>query len=104
MKVSLTTVLGAAALIYAGAVIISKAPSNTAPGFVKADIKAMKESIRTEFEKREGIEVVEVEMIRESDTKATGFVKLKTRLLGEIMKSCSATMELDSNRYIWRCE
>jgi hypothetical protein len=72
-------------------------------GFSNADLEAMKTHIKTEFEKQPGITVTEVEMIRESSKKATGFVKIRMPLVGEIMKSCTATMGQD-NRYIWRCE
>jgi len=72
------------------------------PGFTNPDIEAMKDIIKQEFEKREGVKVIEVEMIKESSTKAIGFVKLQVPLFGQITKSCSATMG-ESGRYIWEC-
>ena len=43
-------------------------------------------------------------MLKESSTKAAGFVKLQVPLVGEIMKSCSATMMEEGKRYIWQCQ
>lgn len=72
-------------------------------GFAKADLDAMKKSIRTEFEKRDGITVVDVVMLRETPKKATGYVKLKAPVLGEITKPCGATMA-EGGQYIWQCQ
>jgi hypothetical protein len=73
------------------------------PGFSDADIEAIKKSIKTEFEKREGVTIVEVTMLKENSKKAIGLVKLNVPLVGEITKPCTATMGEDS-RYIWQCQ
>lgn len=79
-------------------------------GFSEADIEQAKQSIRSEYEKLPGLTVVDVEMIKVSPTKLTGFVKLKpdglpksVGALGEISKECSATMG-EHRRYIWQCK
>jgi hypothetical protein len=72
-------------------------------GFVDEDIESMKRSIKREFASREGVRVIEVDMMQESASKATGFVKLEIEGLGKISKSCSATMEQSGKRYIWQC-
>ena len=79
-------------------------------GFSAEDIAGIKQSIRTEFAKKgtemggkRGVyQVDEVQMIQESPTKLTGFVKIK--LFGVSMtKDCSATMG-DNGESIWRCD
>jgi hypothetical protein len=71
--------------------------------FTDADIDAMTKSITEQFEKREGVKVIEVQMLKENSKKAIGFVKLQVPLFGEITKSCSATMA-ENGRYIWQCQ
>ena len=71
-------------------------------GFSDADIEAIKKSIKTEFEKREGVTVVDVTMLKESPKKAIGLVKLNVPLAGEITKACTATMG-EVPQYIWQC-
>jgi hypothetical protein len=75
-------------------------------GFSQEDIDQAKKSIQTEFEKRPGVKVVEVALIKESSNKLTGFVKLSTTFLGtqhEVSKNCTATMG-QNRQYIWSCE
>jgi hypothetical protein len=72
-------------------------------GFSDEAISSIKSDIRDEFAKRRGITVEEVQMLRESPRKLTGFVKVKAPLLGTINKACTATMG-DDGRSIWRCE
>jgi hypothetical protein len=72
-------------------------------GFSDEAISAIEDDIRGEFAKRRGITVEEVQMIRESPRKLTGFAKVKAPLLGTINKACTATMG-DDGRSIWRCE
>ena len=74
-------------------------------GFSDADIDKVKQSIREEFSKRDGVTITDVEMLRESPKKLTGFVKAQVSMFGvsrEIMSACTATMG-DSNEYIWNC-
>lgn len=79
-------------------------------GFSETDIEQTKQDIRSEFEKRPGLTVVDVQMIKESPRKLVGFVKLKPNgipnslgTLGEVSKDCTATWG-ENSQYIWRCE
>lgn len=85
--------------VFVVGIVLSAAGS----GFQKADLDEMKRMIRVEFEKKPGVTVKEVFMMRESSTKATGFVKLNVAGLVDVVKNCSATMG-DSSEYVWRCE
>jgi hypothetical protein len=69
--------------------------------FSDSDITAIKLQIIEEFEKRPGVEVSSVNLVKESRNKLTGFIKLKA--FGyEDFKNCSATMGEDTT-YIWQC-
>ena len=76
-------------------------------GFSDEDIRQTEESIRTEFNKKPGVRVTNVQMMRgESPRKLMGIVNLSFNMFGEHMeatKSCSATMG-ENNQYMWRCE
>lgn len=75
-------------------------------GFTEDDINKCKKSIKSEFEKRRGVTVTEVNLIKESSKKLTGFAKMNVSILGEeieVMKSCTANMGEDG-QYIWKCE
>ena len=72
-------------------------------GFADEDVAKVKDSIREEFDKRPGIKVLDVQMMKESPTKLMGFVKVKAPLFGEVTKSCSATMG-EGNQYLWKCD
>jgi hypothetical protein len=72
-------------------------------GFSDEAISSIEGDIRDEFSKRRGITVEEVQMLRESPRKLTGFVKAKAPLLGTITKACTATMG-DDGRSIWSCQ
>ncbi len=70
--------------------------------FAAEDIEYLKRTVRAEFEKKPGVEVEDVNFVKESPKKLTGFVKLKIGGL-EVSKSCDATMG-DDAQYIWKCE
>lgn len=72
-------------------------------GFQPEDIDNVISSIKTEFEKRDGVKVVDVKMIKEADNKLTGFVKLDVDGLA-IAKPCEATMDDSDQQFVWRCE
>jgi hypothetical protein len=48
-------------------------------------------------------------LVRESNSKLTGYAKLKLSKAGlggrdlEVVKSCAATLAADSSRYVWEC-
>ena len=72
-------------------------------GFQEADIQDVKKAIRAEFEKDARYSVVEVVMIKASATKLDGFIRLRSKLIGEFTKSCSATMAEGGRDFLWRC-
>jgi hypothetical protein len=74
-------------------------------GFVEKDIDDVQDAIRTEYGKDKRVKVLDVQMMKESPRKLTGFAKMKLNVLGasvDVFKACSATMGED-NRYIWHC-
>ncbi|HEY1724549.1 MAG TPA: hypothetical protein VGF89_03930 [Steroidobacteraceae bacterium] len=75
-------------------------------GFTDADITRVENDIRTQFATREGWKIEEVQMMRESPRKLTGFAKVKVPILGSINKSCTATYGDSSkgSQYIWECK
>lgn len=83
------------------------------PHFEKADVDRIKQDIRTEFSKSDGLRVVDVQLIRENDRKLVGFVKLEIEALAELkklggnfdgtmMKECTASMD-DNWQMLWSC-
>jgi hypothetical protein len=73
------------------------------PSFGDDEIKRAEQSIRSEFGKREGVTVLDVQLMKESSRKLSGFVKVKVPLFGEVTKPCSATMG-DNSEYMWTCQ
>ena len=71
-------------------------------GFTEADVKNIESSIREEFSKKRGVTVDDVQMIRESPTRMTGFVKVRVPILGAMQKTCSANFG-EEGRSIWSC-
>jgi len=99
--IAIVALFGAAALYN-----LSNGQSAFGGGFSDADVKNAEEDIRSEFGKKIGITVVDVQMLKESPKKLSGFVKIKVPLFGEwteMTKPCSATMG-DNNQYIWECK
>jgi len=70
--------------------------------FNDATIESIKQDIRTKLGERGGVTVEDVQMMAESPRKLTGFAKIKVVLLGEMTKSCSATMS-DEGQTMWEC-
>ncbi len=76
------------------------------PKFSQDDVSNIETQIRQEFSSREGVKVIEVNLVIESPRKLTGFAKLKTTFLDQtitVMKDCSAVLGEDS-KIIWKCE
>lgn len=71
-------------------------------GFGEADIKNVKTSIRTEYEAN-GATIEDIVMMKESSTKLIGFAKLQVGGV-KLLKDCSATMDADNKRYVWKCQ
>jgi hypothetical protein len=84
------------------------------PHFAKEDITKIEKSIRDELSKRQGLKVIEVKLIKESDRKLSGFVRFEmdafkdlAKLTGSSVdaaftKSCTATMD-ENWEMIWQC-
>jgi hypothetical protein len=71
-------------------------------GFTQADVTNIEQSIRAEFAKDHRVTVEQVQMMKVSPRQLTGFAKLRLPLLGEINKSCTATMG-ENGQSMWRC-
>lgn len=80
----------------------SKTGSITGRGFSDDDVAKIEQSIRENFEKRGGVTVEEVQMIRVEPRRLQGFAKLKLPLIGAVSRTCTATMGEDG-RSIWQC-
>ncbi|MDX3966046.1 MAG: hypothetical protein QHD01_05535 [Bradyrhizobium sp.] len=72
------------------------------PSFSKSGINSIREDIRSEFSKRDGVRVIDVSLIQESERRLEGFVKLQIDK-AEITKDCSASMSMEDGRTIWGC-
>jgi tetratricopeptide (TPR) repeat protein len=73
-------------------------------GFSSLDIKTIEKSIWTEFSKRDGVQVRDVKMIKETNTKLTGYVRLWIPGIDiEITKSCNAIYGQDAQT-MWQCQ
>jgi hypothetical protein len=74
-----------------------------APAFSAADIASLESSIKAEFQKRPGVTVLDVHLIRESERKLTGFVRI--RIAGiEVAKPCTVTAGDDGGSSVWVCQ
>lgn len=83
------------------------------PHFDQEGIEKIKESIRSEWSKEKNFKVLDVQMIKESDRKLTGFVKLQMNgfdelkslggiFEGKVLKECTASMA-DNWETLWSC-
>jgi hypothetical protein len=110
MKISTIITMVAAVLVAAYFAYALLRPAS----FSDADIMAAKADIKAELQKQKGVSVTEVQLIRETPRKLTGFAKLHFSapntesgpLAGysvDITRQCGATMG-DGDRYIWQCE
>lgn len=87
-------------LVFFGGLLCG--PLVSRPGFTDEDISTVKARIRAEYEKRPGVTVSDMKMIKDSDKHLTGWVKF-TDDGGQRSVDCSATMG-DGRQYIWRCQ
>lgn len=86
-----------------GVTLVAVALAACESGFTEADIEQAKKSIRAEYQKRPGVKVVDVQLIKESSKKLTGFVKITIGGSTVIMYDCTATWG-ETGQYIWRCQ
>ena len=74
--------------------------------FTDADVAKTEADIKNQYENK-GFTVEQVSMVKESNRRLSGFVKVKksTGLLKtQFTKNCIATMDADSAKYIWECK
>jgi hypothetical protein len=92
-----------AGIVLVSCVLLAFVAYRQLSGFQPEDIESVVTSIRTEFEKRDGVKVLDVKLIREAGNKLTGFVKIDVNGF-PIAKPCEATMGDDGEQFVWRCE
>lgn len=73
------------------------------PGFSDQDVEKAKSEIRSEYEKRSGVAVLDVTLLRKTARELTGFVKLQVLGGVAVTHACTATMGDDGRQFIWRC-
>jgi hypothetical protein len=71
-------------------------------GFSDDDVRRMEQGIRDELSKQSGVTVEDVQLIKESPKKLTGFAKVRMPPRGAITESCTATLGEDGHS-ISRC-
>lgn len=77
---------------------------SVAGGFTDQDVASVKESIKSEYEKRPGVHVTDVTMIHDGNSKLTGFVKVRVDGVDDanaVTTPCSATM--GDGQLVWTC-
>jgi hypothetical protein len=75
-----------------------------APSFTDADIISIKRSISEEYRYRPGLQSIDdIELIRESSRKLTGYLKATFQGDIKVTVPCSATMDED-RKFLWTCE
>jgi photosystem II stability/assembly factor-like uncharacterized protein len=81
------------------------APQPAPKVFSEADVTKAQEEITHDYQNK-GFEVVQVSLIKDSDRHLSGFVKFRRAsgiIRPQLTKSCAATMDQDSGRYIYEC-
>jgi hypothetical protein len=71
--------------------------------FDQGSVEHATEAVRKMYLGKPGVTVSEINLIRESGMRISGFVRLKMDIGGEITVRCSATREQGSSRYILSC-
>lgn len=74
--------------------------------FSEADVTKAQEEITHDYQNK-GFEVEQVSLIKDSDRHLSGFVKFR-KVSGiirpQLTKTCAATMDQDSGKYIYGCQ
>ena len=91
------------ALFVFGMVVLIAVVAWWPKSFSDEDLRKIQASIKTEFEKRPGIVVEEVSLLKTSARQLTGFARIKSGSI-EISKKCNAEMDTDGRNYMWRCD
>jgi hypothetical protein len=96
-------------LLLASAACNNINPQAVAPqpkAFSEADVTKAQEQITNDYQNK-GFQVEQVNLIKDSDRHLSGYVKFR-RASGifrpQLTKTCSATMDQDSGKYIYGCQ
>lgn len=98
-----STRMGVAAIIAVALAFVGGVAYDAMPRFSQADIESVKAEIKREFEKRPGVKVKEVTMIKTEAKKISGFTQLDVNGVA-VSRLCEATMAEDGANYIWKCQ
>jgi hypothetical protein len=82
------------------------APQPAPRVFSQADVTKAQEEITHDYQNK-GFEVEQISLIKDSDRHLSGFVKFRRAsgiIRPQLTKSCSATMDQDSGKYIYGCQ
>jgi hypothetical protein len=82
------------------------APQPAPKVFSEADVTKAQEEITHDYQNK-GFEVEQVSLIKDSDRHLSGFVKFRRAsgiIRPQLTKTCSATMDQDSGKYIYGCQ
>ncbi len=73
-------------------------------GFDDDGVQQVKDSITREYEKKSGVKVEEVSLIKSAARELKGFVRIKDAALKDSYTlSCSANTDEKQERFLWRC-
>lgn len=81
------------------------APQPAPKVFSEADVTKAQEEITHDYQNR-GFEVEQVSLIKDSDRHLSGFIKFRKAsgiIRPQWTKTCAATMDQDSGKYIYGC-
>jgi hypothetical protein len=84
----------------------ANAPQPAPKVFSQADVAKAQEEITHDYQNR-GFEVEQISLIKDSDRHLSGFVKFRRAsgiIRPQLTRSCSATMDQDSGKYIYGCQ
>jgi hypothetical protein len=95
-------------LLCVGVLLSCVACNNTqAPRvFSEADVTKAQEDITHDYQNK-GFEVEQVSLIKDSDRHLSGFIKFRKAsgiIRPQWTKTCAATMDQDSGKYIYGCQ
>jgi hypothetical protein len=82
------------------------APQPAPKVFSEADVTKAQEEITHDYQNK-GFEVEQVSLIKDSDRHLSGFVKFRKAsgiIRPQLTRTCSATMDQDSGKYIYGCQ
>jgi hypothetical protein len=72
-------------------------------GFGPENIELVKQSIRDNYSQKK-MQVMEINLIRENKQNLSGFILVRVPGLEEpVQKTCTATMDDKSEKFIWSC-